>query len=196
MIGFASSVYIFRWLFLPLKRASAPTRDINSNFSFIPVQMLLPIYMLAVLAVAGSLAYFYLPGYLSSYGSMANALAPGSFAAETVAVVLGLALAYVVYFRRNGKKPAVTHRFAYAALYNNLFVNAFYAAVARSFLTISSIADLLDYELYRFVRALARSVLGFAEMLRRVENGQVNAYMLVFILGILAMIVFFAVVMP
>ena len=39
------------------------------------------------------------------------------------------------------------------------------------------------------------TVLGFAEALRHVESGQVNSYMLVFLLGVLAMIIFFAVLM-
>ena len=196
VVGFASSVYMFRWLFLPLKKAAASSRDIGANFSFIPVQMLIPIYVLAALAVGGSLMYVYVPSYLSGYGRIAPVLAPASVAVETVVVMLGLALAYVVYFRRSGKRLADAHRLVYASLYNGVFVNAFYAGVARLFGTISSAIDTFDYELYRIVRALAAGVLDFAELLRRVESGQVNAYILVFLLGILAIIIVFAAVMP
>ena len=195
LLGVASSVYMFRWLFLPLKRTSANSRDISNNFLFTPVQMRLPIYILAALAVAGSLAFVYLPGYLSAYGSVAQVLAPANVVLETVTAVIGIAIAYLVYFKGSGKKLSATHSLAYGAMHNNVFVNAFYADLAILVMAVSSAVDSFDYEAYRFVKVLAKSVLGFAEALRHVESGQVNSYMLVFLLGVLAMIIFFAVLM-
>ena len=195
VVGFASSVYMFRWLLLPLKKRFVSSRDVNPNFSFMPVQMLLPIYILAALVVAGSLAFVYLPGYLSAYGGIAKIFTPGNFLAETAAVAIGLALAYLVYFKSDGKKLAATHSSVYALLYNGVFVSAFYILVAKFFGALSSLVDAIDYEMYRFVRAVAGGVLGFAEVLRRLESGRANEYALAFLLGIIVMIILFAVVM-
>lgn len=191
-VGFASSVYIFRWLLLPLKKPAAQQSRKTANFSFIPMQMLLPIYVLAALVVGASLACLRLPSYLSAYGQAAPLSLIG-IAAETIVAVLGIAVAYV-YFKRGAKKT-FANRLAQELFYNGVFVNAFYASVAGLVVAASSAVDALDYELYRFVKMLAGAVLGFAEMLRHVENGQANSYMLVFLLGILAMVIIFAVVM-
>ena len=194
-IGFASSVYMFRWLLLPLRKQAMTSREATSNFSFIPVQMLIPIYVLAGLVVAGSLVCVYLPGYLSAYGAAPRVLSPGSIVVGTVVAALGITLAYVVYFKRSGKKMSVTHSLAYQLFYNGVFVNAFYVSVTELLGIAASAVDTLDYEMYRFVRIVAGGVLGFADMLRHVENGQINTYMLVFVFGILAMIIVFAMVM-
>jgi NADH-quinone oxidoreductase subunit L len=188
-IGFVSSLYIFRWLFVPLRKASAPSPETRTGFRFIPRSMLLPTYMTAVLVGLSSAAYVFLPSYLAQYNATPIPLAPSGAAIETAVVLLGLALAYAVYFRRSSGDPVSPHGLAHSALYNNVFVNAFYALVARLFGIASSIIDTVDYELYRFIKNLAGSLLGLAGLLRRVENGEINFYIIAFVAGIIAIII-------
>jgi NADH-quinone oxidoreductase subunit L len=184
-IGFASSLYTFRWLFLPLRKSGSQTRVTRISFELLPKSMLIPIYTLAALAAAGSLAYAYLPAYL---GYKQIALAPVSVAIETVVVLAGLALAYLLYLRRGADGLSTSHRLAHTILYNSAIVNRFYSLAAMSLGMLSSVADMLNYELYRVVRALVGSVLGLAELIRRIENGKMNTYMIAFIIGILVVL--------
>jgi NADH-quinone oxidoreductase subunit L len=188
-IGFASSIYTFRWLFIPLRKSSDQTRTTRINFELIPRAMLVPIYTLAALAVAGSLAYVYLPAYL---GYTQIALTPVSVIVETAVALAGLALAYLFYLKRGADGLQTSHKLVYASLYNGVIVNHFYGLAAKSLAMLSSAADMLNYELYRFVRALVGSVLGLAELVRRIENGKMNAYMIVFIIGILVVLAMLA----
>jgi len=188
VIGFASSIYTFRWLFIPLRKSGTRPKGTRINFELLPKSMMVSIYTLAVLAVVGSLAYVYLPAYL---GYRQAALTPVGVAAETAAVLAGIAVAYLFCMRRNSGS-LISHRLVYALFYNNFVFNGFYALTARALMIASSAVDLLNYELYRFVRVLANSVLSFAGLLRRVENGKPNAYMIAFIIGILVVLVMLA----
>jgi uncharacterized protein (DUF1810 family) len=54
---------------------------------------------------------------------------------------------------------------------------------------------MLDYELHRFARALAGSVLALAGLAKKIDNGEKNTYMMAFIIGILTMLAMLALVM-
>ena len=193
-ISFASSAYIFRWFFLPLRKQASMRQGSGGDFRFIPNSMLLPIYITAALAALASVAYIYLPEYLATYGSAALNITPAGAAIETIAVLLGLVLAYLLYFK-SAKNTEVTNRFAYALFNNSVFTNEFYALIAGLFDLIASAIDRADYVLYGSVRSIGKGLNEFAGLLKRLVNGQPNAYIIAFLLGLIAFIII-AIVVP
>ena len=190
-ISLVSSVYIFRWFLLPLRKSAAARTNEVADFRFMPQSMLIPIYIMAALAVLSSVAYIYLPGYLASYGNATVSIAPMGAAVETIAVVVGLILAYLLYFRR--KKTQATNGLIHALLYNGVFVNQAYLLITKLFGLIAYAADMVDYELYK-LSGPREGACRLRWAPERIENGQTNAYIIAFLLGIVAIIILVIVV--
>ena len=62
-IGFASSTYVFRWLFVPMqKRPDKKAEGAMKKYKGLPTSMMAPIYVLAALAaITGYLIYYNIP---------------------------------------------------------------------------------------------------------------------------------------
>ncbi|MDE1869170.1 MAG: NADH-quinone oxidoreductase subunit L [Candidatus Micrarchaeota archaeon] len=185
VIGFASSIYIFRWFLIPLRK-QAQKRGVLANFRTLPKPMLAATYITAALVVYASLLYLGVLPWLS----LTPAPIPiAAAAAETTITLIGLSVAYVAYMRLRLKKMSEAHRAAYLALYNNLAVNAAYSLIARLFNAIAWVVEGIDRNIYRAFRTGAISPILFARLLRRMEDGQANAYVAAFILGTLLLLI-------
>ena len=182
-IGFAGSICVFRWLFVPLKKSGYQLH--GGDYEFIPRLMLAPIYLLAMLIVFASVICVYLPGYLAQQGTATLAVGAAGAVRETIFVMLGLVIAYIAYFNRAGTYLGATHRFIYAVLHNGAFFNATYEIAAASIVRISSLAYALDCWLLRIMKDINKGIFALAGLLNGMEDGKPSTYMMAFLLGLI-----------
>ena len=187
-IDMASSLYIFRWLLVPL---SPRNRDRAGRlYASLPKSMLAPTYALAALVCASGLGYLYLGGYLGLGGL---AISYGGALALGVVVIAGAVFAYALYYARSFVTEGVRSRIVRAA-YSAPFVNATYRGVAGAFEVGGDVAEALDYHLYAFIKGGSYAVGRGSEFIRRIESGRLGYYLIVFVAGIIAMIMLMLVV--
>ena len=186
VIGFASSIYIFRWLIVPMRKAPEGEEvRLSGKYAHIPRSMLAAPAILAVMVVAVSVLYLYLPGYLSQHLSDIGVL---DAAIESGVAVAGIAIAYVLF--RNVKPFAPSrHRMAVSALYNSLLVNKAYQLIARFFYAIGAGIDSIDNGLYEAALSGGNGVVYSGRQLRRIVTGQPNMYLVAALIGIMLLVV-------
>ncbi len=186
LVSLASSLYIFRWLFVPLRPGARSV--LKGSYNALPKSMLAPVYILAALAVSSALAYAYLPAFLG------GRLGADIFDAvlESILVLAGLGWAYLLYSGARSDALAL-HKRLYAVLRNGNAVNALYFGAAKSALAVSAAVRAADSSAYSFVRRTAGAVSGMGSLLRLLVSGRADAYATAFAIGVLAIIVLFMV---
>jgi NADH-quinone oxidoreductase subunit L len=190
LVGFASSLYIFKWMFVPI-RASARTAP-KSVCVTLPKSILAPIYALAMLVVLSLFAYMYLPAFLGTLSAVALGIAPVNAVLESAAALAGLAAAYVLYLNAHPYNMKARTRL-YVALYNGGLVDVFYLSAARAVMILSNAVYAFDCALYAFMRGAAGTVAGFGSALRLMVNGRTDIYVSAFVVGAIAVLVLFMV---
>ncbi len=207
--SFLTAFYMFRLLFLAFFGEFRGTEEQRHHLHESPASMMLPLIILAILAAVGGfmgapmlLGKHYLADYLAPLFTYSRRLNPAAFALEpdhgtelmliglsVAAGVLGLVLAYVLYVARaerpapdEAPRPApenlVYHKYYVDELYNTLFV--------RPVMALSS-------GLYKFVEngviapvtnGFGRAVQGGGFLLRYVQTGAVETYLILMVIGI------------
>ena len=207
--SFLTAFYMFRLLFLAFFGEFRGTAAQKSHLHESPATMTLPLVVLAVLAAVGGfmgapllLGKHYLADYLAPLFTYSRRLNPAAFALgpdhgtelmliglSVAAGVLGIVLAYVVYVARaqrpvadNAPRSApenlVYHKYYIDELYNTLFVRPTVA---------------LSRGLYKFVEngvinpitnGFGRAVQGGGFLLRYVQTGAVETYLILMVIGI------------
>lgn len=185
IIGFASSIYIFKWFLIPL-RGNIQKKSLLASFKTLPKPMLAATYITAASVVAVSFIYLGLIPQLQIPALHITAL--GAIA-ETIITVIGLSLAYIIFMRLKLKSMSVAHSMAYRALYNDLAVNKSYIFIARAANAVAWAIEGADRNIYRAFRTGALSPVVFARYLKKIENGQANAYVAAFIIGALLLVI-------
>ncbi|MDE1847298.1 MAG: hypothetical protein KGH52_04565, partial [Candidatus Micrarchaeota archaeon] len=105
------SLFIARWFFIPLKKATnrVVAGKISMNYDVIPLAMRLPIFILAILCLAGSYFVSYVSGIsgaMAQYGYPAGAAASFNIndaAGETALVIIGIAAMFFIYRKGYGE---------------------------------------------------------------------------------------------
>ena len=205
-----TAFYMFRLLFLAFFGEFRGTAEQKRHLHESPASMTFPLIILAVLAAAGGFmgapmftgGHHYLAEYLAPVFTYSQRLLPAAFAAapdrgtelmlmglSVAAGLLGIILAYVQYVAR-AQRPAeneaqrsapeslVYHKYYIDELYNALFT--------RPVMALSS-------GLYRFVEngvinpvvgVFGRAVNGGGQLLRYVQTGAVETYLILMVIGI------------
>ena len=185
VIGFASSVYIFRWLIVPMRRApEGEETQISNKYAHLPRSMLASPAILAVLVIAAALLYLYLPGYLAQHMQGIGVL---DAATESGIAVAGILVAYMLFRKVEPLAPS-RHRIAVSALYNSLLVNKAYALIANLFYAIGAGIDAIDNGLYEAALSGGNGVVYAGGKLRRIVNGQPNVYLVAVLIGIILLV--------
>jgi NADH:ubiquinone oxidoreductase subunit 5 (subunit L)/multisubunit Na+/H+ antiporter MnhA subunit len=185
VIGFASSVYIFRWLIVPMRRApEGEETQISSKYAHLPRSMLASPAILAVLVIAAALLYLYLPGYLAQHMQGIGVL---DAATESGIAVAGILVAYMLFRKVEPLAPS-RHRIAVSALYNSLLVNKAYMFIANLFYAIGAGIDAIDNGLYEAALSGGNGVVYAGGKLRRIVNGQPNVYLVAVLIGIILLV--------
>jgi NADH-quinone oxidoreductase subunit L len=207
--AFLTAFYMFRLLFLTFFGEFRGTEEQKHHLHESPASMTLPLIILAILAAVGGfmnaplvLGRGYLADYLAQLFTYSQRLNPAAFNAEVDhateymliglsvgAGVLGIILAYVQYVSR-GVRPAeddtqrsapenvVYHKYYIDELYNALFVRptmwlskTFYQHVEQGFID-------------PIVNGFGRLTMGGGQLLRNVQTGSVETYLILMVIGI------------
>ncbi|MCL5430269.1 MAG: hypothetical protein M1504_02205 [Candidatus Marsarchaeota archaeon] len=187
LIGFASSIYIFRWLFIPLRKSYESGTEININYKSTPRSMLIPMFILAALVFVADYAYLKLPGFLN--GSYSIALL--SAVVGNVIAVIGIIVAYRVYMKGFRAKLSSTNKMLFNVLYSSRAVNAVYLYIVGVTMAFARAVSAFDFSFDKSIYGLARSVITSGNGLRKIVNGQTNSYVFAFVLGIMFLIVLY-----
>ena len=213
LTAFLTAFYMFRLLFLAFFGEFRGTEAQKQHLHESPASMTLPLVILAILAAVGGfmgapmfVGKHYLADYLAPIFTYSQRLLPAAFGAEpdhstelmlmglsVAAGVLGIVLAYVQYVARaqrpaadEAPRPApeslVYHKYYVDELYNVLFVRP---------------VMLLSRGLFRFVEngvidpvvnGFGRAVQGGGYLLRYVQTGAVETYLILMVIGIVVIL--------
>jgi len=192
IVQLLTGLYIFRWLFIPARRApDSMAPKVRGGFKAVPVAMKIPIYILAAVAVGASALYMILPGYL---GIALPAISLAAAAIATAIALVSLAICYYVYASKSAIRAAQAlrkYRKLSVLLYNNVFINGSYGAIAAGFNGVAYATDRFDYWAYGRVKLVSGSVVDIGRGLSKIESGNVTTYAAVFALGLIIMIIIF-----
>ena len=189
--AFMTAFYMFRLYFLTF---TGTPRHENHHVHESPINMTFPMMVLAVLAIfAGYVEYAGFGEWVSAEGTIAHAHveAPHWIMYASIAVALGgIALAYLVY-GRNKKVKNAEPKGLHKLLFNKYYVDEVYdTAVIRPYVLIGYFLKFVD----KFVvGGLVQLAVGLSKLFgyigSRLQNGQVQTYGLVMILGLVILFV-------
>ncbi len=185
-LDFLSSMYIFRWLYIPSRKSP---EESNLRYKTLPRSMLAPIAIAAMLVLASGLAYFLLPLY---YPAMLK-FGIGAIDAliETAVVLAGLGSAYALYSR--GMAPHVdASSIEYRLLHNSFFINAFYVYALKAIELVGEGLDVINDSINSIINGGAYSFVLLGKALKRIENGSINTYAAAFVAGLIFLLLVFA----
>ena len=186
-----SSLYIFRWLFVPMRRKSnREAVGAMASYRTLPKSMIVPIYILALLAaLTGPAIFLYVPKYLNAYGAAVPGVGLMDIAVSITIAAFGIVAAFYIFYRNSGKavEAGILHRI----LYSSTLFNTMYGCVARAFDAASKALDSADYSMFGIVKDGGHGVTGFGSLIKRAENGDIRTYVAVFIVGMLVILALF-----
>ena len=181
-ISLLSSFYIFRWLLVPIKNGKSTKR-----YGTLPRSMAAPIYVLGALIIASSVAYLAVPSYIGYVLKLSTFHA----AVFTIIALAGLAIALVQY-RSSRARFAIPERLNFA--YTRPIVNAAYGAIVSATEALAESADSFEYWAYAFISAGAHGFNEIGSLISRIENGRLDYYLVLFVVGVAAIFIIMVVV--
>jgi NADH-quinone oxidoreductase subunit L len=209
-----TAFYAFRLLFVAFYGKSRLDKKTERHVHESPPGMVVPLVILAVLAVLGG--YIGLPRFLGIGSAIdeflhpvfaSSRLAPveESVAVEVslmvvsiLAAAIGFFAAYWLYIRRWGLAARMTKsaQGLYDIVYNKYYVDeAYMEAIVKPLRTLGDVLD-RDVEtrgIDRAVNGLARLVSLAGEGVRRLQTGLVRNYALAMLVGVVAVVLYFVV---
>ncbi|GAB2956529.1 NADH-quinone oxidoreductase subunit L [Hymenobacter coalescens] len=213
LTAFLTAFYMFRLLFLTFFGEFRGTEEQKHRLHESPATMTLPLIILAVLAAIGGfmnaplvLGRGYLADFLAPLFAYSRQINPAAFSGEidhateymliglsVAAGVAGIALAYVMYVARR-TRPAedeqprgflenlVYHKYYVDELYNTLFVRP-------SMFLSRGLHDFVEKRVVDAgVNGVGRGVFGGSQLLRNLQTGKVETYLLLMVLGIVVVL--------
>ncbi len=193
LIEIGTSVYIFRWLFITSRRSYEHEGSAIIDYNSVPKPMILAAYILAVFTVVASVAYFYLPNYLASGTASFSQITILTAVAVNVMAIIGFLVAYRIYRQGHRLHILSTNKSMYSALHNSDAVNKAYMYIVKAFTVAAGVTGNGDFDLDRTTYGGANIVMGVSNRLKRIENGQLNLYVLGFVIGLIILILAFVV---
>ena len=184
-----SALYIFRWLFVPLRRTpDKNVQEIRSSYKVVPFSMRLAIYMLAAITLVSGSAYYLVPEYFHSIGYEPISLE--SLLLGSALVITAFVLAFFAYYKFKISFKLANHKALYAIVYNNIMTNKVYDGVAAAFGVWAAKAfGYFDYALDKTTYALSGGVIAFGNAIKKIESGQMNLYAAMVLIGVIAILI-------
>jgi len=207
-----TAFYAFRLLFVAFYGQSRLDKKAERHVHEAPKRMLVPMVVLAVLAVVGG--YIGLPGFLRLgnavdgflepvFADSALALPPveagatevGLMAVSVLAAAVGFLAAYWIYVRNWGLAARLTNsaRWLYDLLDNKYYVDeAYMEAIVNPLRSLGAfLVDVVEERgIDAAVEGLARLVGLAGEGLRRLQTGLVRNYALAMLIGVVAILAY------
>jgi NADH-quinone oxidoreductase subunit L len=192
-IELGTSLYIFRWLFTLMRKTYESSGSLKINYNSIPKTMIIPVYMLAFLVIIASVAYLFLPSYIASGVVAFNQITPLEVIIATMVSVAGIALAYRVYRQGHRMNLGSTNKMLFSALHNSDITNRFYLLVTNAVSSISNSAGYNDLVFDRITYGAAQKTVASGNTVNKMVNGQLNLYVLAFVLGLIVLLLVFTI---
>lgn len=156
-----------------------------------PSTMTFPLIFLAVASVVAGFVPFH--HFVTSDGQALNTEFHVMIAAPSVLIgVIGMAIAYVFYFRQNPKPEAMAARFRgmYQSAYHKFYIDEVYL-----FITKKILFELVSRPVAWFDRHIVDGAMNFigdttvffAQAIKRIQSGQVQLYIWFFASGVLVL---------
>jgi len=183
------SIYIFRWLLVPLRKKSEKrVSEIQANYKTIPMSMTVSLYAFSVFVLFGMLFYSLIPAYFNQ-----RFLASTIDIIESVGIAaFGAIISYFLFFSKNFSIDAQNP--AYRFLYNNVLVNGIYYKLVRLSVLLSGIMESVDYAVYSTLKEAVQNINTLSNALRKIESGDTNSYIAAFVVGFIILLLIFTVV--
>jgi NADH-quinone oxidoreductase subunit L len=192
VIGLASNIYIFRWLFVPLhKKPYKKITEASANYKTMPLSMMTPIYILAIIvAISGFAIYMYLPAYLGHYGIHPIKFSIFDIIISTAIIIFGFLLSYALFYR---KEYALLdeQNLLHKLLYNNLVTNKIYIYITKLAISIAEVMEAFDHALYNIIKEGGHNINMLGDFIKRIETGNARTYIAVFVIGLIIVVAIF-----
>lgn len=186
VLDLLSSIYIFRWLLVPARKR-VPANSVETSYKLMPKSMMIPVVVLAVLVALSGLTFYFINSQFPS--SVAN-FTLMSLVLLIVTSVAGFLVAYKLYAKRKAPDLSIQSR-AYKLIHNSILVNYFYYYFTVFFTTLGEMFYDFDYALDRTIASVGKGAVAFGNLVKRIENGNVNVYAVTFMLGAILLILIF-----
>jgi NADH-quinone oxidoreductase subunit L len=184
LVEVVSSMYIFRWLFVPLAKSKQQKKAEYAA----PRSMAAAVYVLAAVVVLSSLAWLYLSGN-------ANGISIGwqNGAVFTAVVLLGLGLSYLLYYSR--PTSAAKLRSSLGRISDMSFAfNSIYSLIVGIVQGCGTAVEAFDYYVYAAIKAVGNGFGQVSVLFERTEDGSINYYLAMFVIGIIVAVIIFSVI--
>jgi NADH-quinone oxidoreductase subunit L len=191
IVELGTGLYIFRWMFVVSRKSYEQSSMLKLNYGSIPKSMTAPMYMLAAAVIVASVAYLYLPGYTNGSSSGINIANIATGFVGMFASIIGIVIAYRVYAQGHRLHLASTSPNLFSAVHNSVVTNAFYSRVTRSFAYAGGLVGYNDFAFDKVTYGFAQALISTGNLIRRVENGQTNTYLLGFVIGMTVLLLAF-----
>ncbi len=185
-----TAFYMFRLYFLTF--TGTPRHNAHVHES--PLSMTIPMIILAVLAFgSGFVEYFGFTEWLGGHGAIAEQIAEGPIWINILAIAAGLGgigLAWFVY-GRNKKVRTAEPKGLHKLLYRKYYVDEIYSTgVIRPYTLFGYVLKFFDYYVVGgMVQLAALTAVGIGKIESRLQNGQVQRYGLVTLIGLVLLLV-------
>ncbi len=190
LLGLGSSIYIFRWLFIPMSKPFKDEKQIEVNYRITPKTMIAAAIVLAILVIIAPIFYAY-PTLLTLGIFSGSSIPLNEMAEVSVIALVGLAIAYRIYRQGHALHVASANRPLYVAFYNSIIVNGLYLYLAKAVASAADAAGYLDLKLDKLTYSASSAMLSVGSALRKLVNGQTNVYVAAFVIGIVLLLALF-----
>jgi NADH-quinone oxidoreductase subunit L len=189
LVELGTGLYIFRWMFVMSRKSYEQSSILKLNYGSLPKTMLIPIYILAVFVLIASVVYvFYLPNFPQAGSGNIN-VTDGLFG--MIASIIGIALAYRIYGQGHRLHLESTSPRLFSIVHNSMPVNAAYFKITRAFAYAAGLVGYNDFAVDKMTYGFGQALISAGNIIRKIENGQTNLYVLGFIIGMSVLILAF-----
>lgn len=186
LVSLTTSFFIFRWFFLQARKGA--NRQAQLNYSATPRSMSYSMAILAVAALASSAVFFLVSGIFTGEGGLpiGSSLTMSDAVIETALVAIGAAIGFFLYLRK--RKTAQPNRLTRPA-YTARAVNAVYFHFAGFVEAIAEAMDYTDMKINGAFDWVGHFTIGIARGARRFASGSINAYVALFAIGMVVLVI-------
>lgn len=185
-----TAFYMFRIYFLTF---TGTPRHHNDHVHESPLSMTFPMIVLASLAViAGYFEFFGFTEWLSAEGTLGHEIHTPVWimVVSSIVGITGITLAWFVYGRDkkvSTKQPKGLHK----VLYNKYYIDELYnAVVVRPYTALGNLLKLFDhYIIGGLVQLTVVISVGVGRLGSRLQNGQLQAYGLITVIGLVILLI-------
>ena len=183
IVDFLTAMYIFRWLFVPMRQqAESQSREVSTGYAATSINMTAPQVVLAVFVIGMTAVIMLLPSRLPSYSAGLSGAA-----VESAAALTGVAAAYAIFKRAKSSVFSEKSKLR-VFLSKGFFVNSAYDYAAIAAMLAAGAVDTFDRGLDRFLYHGGAGIIGLGNAIRKAENGSVNVYLAALAIGLIFII--------